>query len=179
MIKIILVALAVIILVFVVVVVLQPADFRIARSATIAAPPAAVFEQVNDLHKFQTWNPWAKIDPTARNTFAGPSAGVGSSFSWAGNNDVGEGTMTVTGSQPGELVRFKMEFKKPFEATNTAEFTFKPEGDQTVVTWSMTGTNGFMGKAMSLIMNCDKMVGGSFEKGLADLKSLVEASNKK
>jgi hypothetical protein len=79
---------------------------------------------------------------------------------------------------PGELVKFKLEFLKPFKATNTAEFTFKPEGNQTVVTWIMFGKNNFMGKVMGLIMNCDKMVGGQFEKGLAQMKSVAEASGK-
>jgi uncharacterized protein YndB with AHSA1/START domain len=171
----ILLALAVIVVVFIIVVALQPAQFRIVRSATISAPPAVVFEQVNDLHKWQAWSPWAKLDPAAKNTFDGPPAGTGAAFGWAGNNQVGEGRMTITDSQPGELVRFKLEFKKPFEGTNIAEFTFKPGGNQTLVTWSMSGTNGFMGKAMGLIMNCDKMVGGQFEQGFANLESVVKA----
>src|SRR6266404_5297391 len=122
----ILIAIAVLIVVFVIVVAMQPADFRVGRSATIPAPVAAVFEQVNDLHKFQDWSPWAKIDPNCKLTYDGPPAGVGASFAWAGNKEVGEGRMTVMESKPGELVRFKLEFLKPFEATNTAELTFKP-----------------------------------------------------
>lgn len=179
MFKKILIVLVVIIVAFIITAALQPADFRIARSATIPAPPAIVFEQVNDLHKWQEWSPWAKKDPAAKSTFAGPPSGKGAAFSWAGNNEVGEGTMTITDSRPNELVQFRLEFKKPFEATSTAEFTFKPEGDQTAVTWSMSGTNGFMGKAISLVMNCDKMVGGDFEKGLASLKTVSEAAAKK
>ncbi len=100
-------------------------------------------------------------------------------MSWAGNSEVGEGRMTISESRASDLVRFKLEFKKPFEATNTSEFTFRAEGPQTVVTWTMSGTNGFLFKAISLIMNPDKMVGGQFEKGLADLKSVTEATNKK
>ena len=87
--------------------------------------------------------------------------------------------MTITDSHPSDLIRIKLEFMKPFAATNTAEFTFKPEGDQTVVTWSMAGKNNFMTKAIGLFMNCDNMIGGQFEKGLADLKSVAEAASQK
>lgn len=174
MIKKLLVALALVIVVFAIVVALRPAEFRVERSATISAPPAVVFRHVNDLHLWQAWSPWAKLDPAAKITFEGPPAGTGAAFTWAGNKEVGEGKMTVTESRPGEFVRFKLDFKKPFEATNTAGFTFKPEGDQTVVTWSMSGTNNFMFKAVSLVVDCDKMIGGNFEKGLADLKSIAE-----
>jgi uncharacterized protein YndB with AHSA1/START domain len=174
MLKLILIGLAVVVVVFLVVVALQPADFRITRSATIAAPPAVVFEQFNDFHNWNAWSPWAKMDPNAKNTFEGSPAGIGSSFAWAGNNEVGEGRMTITESRPNELIRLKLEFLKPFTATNVTEFTFKPDGDRTAVTWSMSGKNGFMGKAFSLIMNCDKMVGGQFEQGFANLKALVE-----
>jgi hypothetical protein len=174
MLKFILIGLVTLLVVFLIVVALQPADFRITRTATIAAPAAIVFEQVNDFHKWNAWSPWAKLDPNAKNTFEGPPAGVGSGFAWAGNNQVGEGRMTITESRPNELVLIKLEFFKPFAATNTTEFTFKPEGNQTAVTWSMFGRNNFIGKAMSLIMNCDKMIGGQFEQGLANIKAIVE-----
>lgn len=113
-------------------------------------------------------------DPTAKTHFEGPSAGTGASFSWAGNSKVGEGRMTITDSRPDELVRFKLDFLKPFQASNVAEFTFKPEGNQTFVTWSMSGKNNFLFKAVGLFMNCDKIVGNQFERGLANLKSLAE-----
>lgn len=178
MIKKILTVLAVLVVVLLIVAALQPADFRIARSATMSAAPAAVFAQVNDLHKFQDWSPWAKLDPAAKTDFQGPPAGTGASFSWAGSMQVGEGTMTITESHPSDLVRFQLDFRKPMAGTNTAEFAFQPEGDKTAVTWSMSGHNNFMAKAVGLVMNCDKMVGGQFEKGLADLKTIVEAGPK-
>ena len=133
---------------------------------------------MNDFHKWSDWSPWAKLDPAAKNTFEGPASGVGATFRLAGNGDVGEGAMTITESRPAELIRIKLEFLKPFAATNTTEFTFKPAGDQTEVTWTMSGTNNFVGKAMSLIMNCDKMVGGMFEKGFANMKAVVSATPK-
>ena len=178
MLKFILIGLAVIIVVLAVVVAMQPDDFRVTRSATVSAPAAVVFAQVNDLHKWEAWNPWQKKDPAMKLTFAGPPAGPGASYSWAGNNEVGEGRLTITESRPGELVRLKLEFMKPFAATNTADFTFKPEGDKTAVTWSMEGKNNYLAKALHLVMNMDKMVGGEFEKGLADMKVAAEAAPK-
>jgi hypothetical protein len=152
---------------------MRPADFRVVRSATIPAPAAVVFEQVNNLHKFQDWSPWAKIDPQCKVTFEGPPAGSGASFAWAGNRQVGEGRMTVIESRPSELVRFRLEFLKPFKATNTAEFDFNSADNQTEVTWSMYGKKNFMFKAVGLFMDTDKMVGPDFEKGLANLKTVV------
>ncbi len=175
MLQTILISLAVIIAGFVVVVALQPSTFRITRNISIQAPPDVVFGHVNDLHQWQEWSPWAKMDPNAKMTYEGPDAGIGAKYYWTGNNKVGEGAMTITDSRPSDLVQFKLEFKRPFVATNTADFTFKPEGDQTLVTWGMSGTNNFMFKAVGLFMNCDKMVGGDFEKGLADLKKVAEA----
>jgi uncharacterized protein YndB with AHSA1/START domain len=175
---IVLIALAAIVVVFVVVVAMQPSDFRIARSATISAPAADVFAQVNDFHKWDAWSPWAKIDPTMKQIYDGAPSGTGAIYTWVGDKKVGEGTMTLTESRPNDVVSIKLEFRKPFKATNTAEFTFKPEGDQTVVTWSMSGRNNFMFKAFGLFMNMDKMLGGEFEKGLASMKSVVEAVKK-
>jgi uncharacterized protein YndB with AHSA1/START domain len=174
----ILIALVVIVVVLVVIVALQPSEFRVTRSITISAPPAAVFAQVNDFHKWEAWNPWGKIDPAMKQTYEGAPAGPGAIYTWSGNNEVGEGHMTITDSRPNELIRVKLEFFKPFAATNTAEFTLKPEGNQTVVTWSMFGEKNFMAKAVHLVINMDKMIGGQFEKGLADMKSVVEGAPK-
>lgn len=153
---------------------LQPSDFAVSRSATFAAPAPAVFAQVNELRKWKAWSPWAKKDPNAKETYEGPAAGTGSVMSWAGNKDVGEGRMTIVESQPNALVRFKLEFFKPFAATNSAEFAFKEEAGRTAVTWTMRGQNNFVGKAMCLVFDMDKMVGGDFEAGLAGIKALVE-----
>lgn len=152
----------------------QPSDFRVSRQAVIAAPAPAVFDQINSFKNWNAWSPWAKLDPNAKNTFEGPPAGVGSKFFWSGNAEVGEGVMTITESQPNERVVMRLEFTKPIVATSTTEFTFKPEGNQTAVTWTMLGKNNFIGKCMSLLMNCDKMVGGQFEQGFTNLKSIVE-----
>jgi hypothetical protein len=170
---------AAIVAVFAVVVALQPSEFRVARSATIAAPAADVFAQVNDFHNWDAWSPWAKLDPASKVTFEGASAGTGAIFTWSGNDKVGEGRMTVTESHPSDLVRINLEFIRPFAGTSLAEFTFNPEGNQTVVTWSMSGQHGFLAKAFCLFMNMDKTVGGDFEKGLAQMKAVVEAGSTK
>jgi len=172
----ILIGFAVIAVGFVVVVALRPSEYRVARTATIAAPAPAVFGQVNDFHKWGAWNPWARIDPAMTQAYDGAPAGPGAIYTWAGNKEVGEGRMTLMESRPSELIRIKLEFLRPFAATSTAEFAFKPEGDHTAVTWSMTGDVNFMAKVIHLFMDMDKMIGGNFEKGLADMKSVVEAA---
>lgn len=177
MLKKILLVLAVLILLLVVVIALQPSDFRIERSTTIAAAPVAVFPHVNDLHQWGDWSPWAKLDPAMKLTFDG-EAGKGATYHWEGNSDVGEGRMTITESRPDELVRIHLEFIRPFAATNEVEFTFEPKENQTKVNWLMTGKNDFMGKAFGLFVNVEKMVGGQFEQGLSQLKSVVEKDSK-
>jgi len=161
-----------------IVVAMQPSDFRVERTATMSAAPAAIFAEVNDLHRWQAWSPWEKIDPELKRTYEGPQAGVGASYAWVGNKNVGEGRMTIVESRPDEFIRIKLEFFKPFAATNTAEFAFRKVNDnQTTVTWTMFGCNNLMAKAFHLFINMDKMVGGQFAQGLANLKTVVESAS--
>jgi hypothetical protein len=153
----------------------RPEDFKVSRSATFAATPAAVFEQVNDLHKWEAWSPWAKMDPNAKSTFEGPTAGEGSKMAWDGNSDVGAGDMTIVESKPDDHVGIKLHFVRPMEGTCDVLMKIEPVGDQTRLSWNMSGKNGFIGKAMGLFMDCEKMCGDQFEKGLANLKGIVEA----
>lgn len=150
-------------------------DFTITRKAVIDVPPDKVFPLVNDFHKWESWSPWAKKDPNMKQTFEGTSAGKGTIYTWAGNKEVGEGRMTITESQPDELIRIKLEFLKPFAATSDTLFTFQRVGAQTHVTWTMSGKNNFIARAFCLFMNMDDMVGGDFEKGLASMKAVAEA----
>jgi hypothetical protein len=161
---------------FLIVVAMQPADFKVSRSATLAAAPDALFAQVNDHRKFTAWNPFMKLDPNVKNTYTGPDSGVGAVCRWEGNRDIGAGSCTIIESKPGELVRCRMDWQRPMEGTATVDFTFQPEGDKTIVTWSMYGKNGFMGKAVSLFMDCDKMCGPQFEQGLAKLGEIAAAT---
>jgi uncharacterized protein YndB with AHSA1/START domain len=169
-----LVTIAVLIVLFIAIVALRPAEFRVERSTTVRAPAAAVFGQVNDLQNWRAWSPWEKLDPALKRTYEGPPAGTGAVYAWQGNKDVGAGRMTIVESRPGELVRMRLEFYKPFAATNDVHFRFAPERDGTAVTWSMTGQNNFFAKAIALVINMDRMVGGMFEQGLSQMKAVVE-----
>ena len=144
----------------------------------ISAPAPEVFAQVNDFRNWEGWSPWAKLDPAAKATFEGPAAGQGAVFAWSGNDKIGEGRMLLTESRPPQLVRIKVDFVKPFAGSSTSEFAFRPEGDRTAVTWSTYGPQSFVSKAICLFMNMDKMLGGDMEKGLAQMKSVAEASKK-
>jgi hypothetical protein len=178
MIRIILYAIPAIVILFLIVVALQPSTFSVTRTAKISGPPSVAFAQVNDLHAWEAWSPWAKMDPSAKSTYEGPASGVGAVMSWAGNNKVGAGKMTITESKPNEMIEFRLEFLRPMQATHKAEFTFKPEGNATLATWTMSGKNGFMGKVFGLIMSCDKMIGGQFEQGLAQMNAVVTGAAK-
>lgn len=153
---------------------MKPSDFTIARSTTIAASPAAVFAEVNDLHRWDDWSPWAKLDPHASAEFSGADKGEGARFRWVGNSKVGAGAMTIVESRPHELIRIRLDFERPMRATNEALFTFRPDGAGTSVTWQMTGQNSFTGRLACTFMNMDKMVGGQFEQGLAAMKAKAE-----
>ena len=171
-----LIALVAIVAIFLIVVAMQPSEFRVERSTTIAAPAETVFVQVNDLHKWDAWSPWAKIDPEAKISFEGPESGTGSMLHWSGNSQVGEGTMALTESRPNEFIKINTAIVKPMEVSNTTEFSFKPEGDQTHVTWTLYGHQNFVGKVFCLVMNGKKMMGELLDKGLAQLKAVAEAS---
>lgn len=153
---------------------LRSGSFRVERSIRIAAPAAHVFAHVDDLHRFQEWSPWAKLDPHATLLFEGPVAGIGASFSWTGNHQVGEGRATIVESRPAELVRMRLEYVRPCRDTNTAEFTFRAEASETVVTWSVYGHRRFVFRLVGLVLNFDRLIGGIFDKGLASLKILAE-----
>ncbi len=172
----ILLGLAFIIVILLIVIALQPSSFRVERSATLAASPGSLFEYVNDHHKFNEWNPFLKMDPTAKSSYSGPDSGVGAVCAWVGKK-TGEGRSTIIESNPVELVRFKMEWIKPMSGVSTVDFTFKPEGDKTLVSWAMYGPQTFMGKAFSLVMSSEKMCGPLFEQGLADLGKVAHSSN--
>ncbi|HEX2502008.1 MAG TPA: SRPBCC family protein [Methylomirabilota bacterium] len=172
-----LVAVGVIVAGSLVVVASRPSEFRVARTVTIGAAVPVVFAQVNDFHRWAAWSPYEKRDPAMRKTYEGAPAGTGAIYSWAGNKEVGEGRSTITESRPNELIRIRLEFARPFKATSTAEFAFRAEGDRTAVTWSLTGRNSFMVKAIGLFMDMDRMIGGNFEQGLAQMRSVAEAAS--
>jgi hypothetical protein len=156
----------------------RPSTFSVQRTATIQAAPDIAFALVNDFHQWGEWSPWEKLDPSMKKTHEGAASGVGAQYSWIGNGDVGEGRMTIEESKPSELIRIKLEFIKPFESTSSTLFSFKPEGEAVSVTWKMEGNNDFIGKAFSVFMDMDGMIGKDFEKGLASMKTLAETEAK-
>jgi len=152
----------------------KPDTFRLERSATIKAPPEKIFPFVNDFHRWMTWSPWEKLDPELKRTYGGAENGKGATYNWQGKK-AGTGRMEIIEATPHAKILIKLDFIKPFEAHNTADFRFTPQGDGTRVDWAMYGPNIFMAKLMSTVINTDKMVGKDFEKGLAALKAAAEA----
>ncbi len=152
----------------------RPANFSISRSRTLAAPPDVVHAHVNDFRKWPAWSPWEKRDPAMTREYSGAPAGPGASYAWKGNNDVGEGRMTITDSRAPQSVTIRLEFIKPFAATNTTQFDFAPSGPGTNVTWSMSGENNFISKAFSVFMNMDSLIGADFEQGLGNLDAVTK-----
>ena len=165
-----------VLVVFLVLVAMRPADFEVSRTAIVNAPAAFAFAQVNDFKAWADWSPWDKLDPAIKRTYGDISAGQGATYHWLGNDQVGEGKMTITDAQAPNHVGIDLEFIKPFPSKNRTEFNFATSGSGTSVTWSMKGRHDFMGKLFGLFMNMDKMIGGDFEKGLGDIKRLAEAA---
>ncbi len=167
-------AVAVMIVMFLVVVGTRPGTFEIKRSLLINAPADVVYDQVDDFKSWAMWSPWDQKDPTMKRTYNEVSAGVGADYHWVGNKDVGEGSMRITNAKAAEHLGLDLNFMTPFEAHNRTDFDFARTGEGTTVTWTMSGTNDFVGKAMSLFMDLDKLVGPDFEKGLASMKKVSE-----
>ena len=133
-----------------------------------------MFAHVNDLHKWEAWSPWAKLDPAAKIAFEGAPAGKGAGFTWSGNDKVGEGRMTIVESRPAELVDIKVDFTRPFAGTQLVHVHIQARGNSTAVTWSMSGHQNFLEKAMCIVMNGKKMIGDQLDQGLAQLKNVAE-----
>ncbi|MGQ0674448.1 MAG: SRPBCC family protein [Hyphomicrobium sp.] len=168
-----LIVLLAVVLGFVGYVAMQPPEGGVTRSLAIDAPPSAIFPHVNDLRKWEQWSPWAKLDPNAKVSFEGPDAGTGAVFNWSGTDEIGEGKMAIVESRPDEAVKLKMDFAKPFSGTSTAEFTFKPEGGKTLVTWDMRSERPFLTRLMCTLFRADATVGDMFAKGLANLAAVT------
>ena len=151
----------------------KPDAWTIQRQGTIPGVPAKVFPYMDDLHKFQEWSPWAKLDPNVKLTYGGPASGSGANFSWEGSSKVGIGKMTITESRPNDLVRCRLDFYKPMRCTNTQDFVLKAEGSQTVVTWTINGNAPFLFKLFLVFASADSMMGENLERGLANLKTVV------
>jgi len=153
---------------------LQPDTFRVQRSASMKAPPEKVFAQINDFHNWGPWSPWEKLDLAMKKTHSGAASGKGAIYEWEGNKKVGKGRMEILEAASPSKILIKLDFLKPFEAHNTADFALEGQGDSTNITWGMNGQKPFMFKVMGLFMSMDKMIGKDFEAGLANIKGIVE-----
>jgi carbon monoxide dehydrogenase subunit G len=151
----------------------RPDSFRVERSAQIQAPPGRVFPLINDLHAFNTWNPYEKKDPAIKGSYGAVTAGPGATYAWE-SDKVGLGDMRIETAVPDSTVTLRLTFVKPFAAVNQVTFTLAPAGDGTQVTWAMEGRLNYIAKLMHLFFNMDSMVGKDFEDGLANLKALAE-----
>ncbi|MET0676371.1 MAG: SRPBCC family protein [Bradyrhizobium sp.] len=152
----------------------KPDAFQVQRKAVIAAPPEAIFPLIADFRRWVGWSPWENKDPAMKRTFAGPASGAGAVYAWDGNRNVGAGRMEILEAMPSRIV-IKLDFIKPFEGHNIAEFVLQPQGSSTEIVWTMRGPSTLMFKAMGLFMDCDKMIGKDFEAGLAGLKRMAAA----
>ncbi len=153
---------------------LRPGAFSVSRSLVISAPPENIFPMINDLQAMNRWNPFVKTDPAIRLSYSGPESGKGAASDWDGNAKAGKGRVEIAESSPFTSVVMSLHMMKPMKTTNRIDFTLEPLGAATRVTWAMSGPNLFIGKLMGLFVNMDAMVGGQFEKGLADLKAMAE-----
>jgi hypothetical protein len=171
----ILIAIAAALVVLLVVIATRASTYRVSRSTNIAAPPSVVYAQIVDFHRWDAWSPWAKIDPTMKTTYTGPASGPGAAYAWSGQGKAGEGKMLITGAKPNEEVNIKLDFIKPFEASCATGFELAPAAGGTHVTWTMSGENNFMMKAVSMVHDMDSEVGKDFDNGLLQLKAVSEA----
>lgn len=152
----------------------KPDDFHVERTASINAAPEQIFPHINNLHAWEAWSPYLKLDPAMKTTYSGAEVGAGSVYEWEGNSKVGAGRVSIASAQSPNRVGITLDMLKPFAASNDVLFTLQPNGTTTNVTWAMDGKNNFIAKVMSVFFDMDKMVGGQFEEGLANLKAVVE-----
>ena len=169
-----LIGLAVVIAVVLDVAATRPGTFRVERSTTIQAPPETVYPLIDDFHAWAKWSPWEELDPNMKKSFGGPARGAGSFYEWEGNKKVGAGRMEILKAVPATALSIKLDFLRPFEGHNVADFTLVPGAGSTQVTWAVHGPMVFMGKVMSLFISMDSLMGKDFAKGLAKMKSVAE-----
>jgi hypothetical protein len=168
------VLIAIVIAVILILALTKPSTFNVRRSATMNAPAEKIFSVLSDFRQWRGWSPWENKDPGMKRTYEGSERGRGAVYAWNGNKNVGSGRMEILDDTTPSKILIKLDFFKPFEAHNTAEFTMLPQGNATNVNWVMQGPAPFMFKVMEVFVSCDKMIGKDFEAGLTNLKALVE-----
>ena len=152
----------------------KPDTFHVQRANSIKAAPEKIYPFINDFHNWSYWSPYEKLDPTMRKTYTGAANGKGAVYGWEGNNKAGKGRMEITDTSLPSKITIKLDFVKPFEGHNIAEFVLEAKGGSTTVTWAMHGPNSYLGKLMSVFISMDRLLGKEFENGLANLKAVAE-----
>jgi hypothetical protein len=158
----------------------RPGSLHVQRAARISAPPDKIFPLINDFHTWSSWSPYEKVDPAMKRSYSGAANGKGAVYEWEGNSMVGQGRMEITDTSHPSRVTIKLDFIKPLEGHNVAQFTMVPgsnEGDSTIVTWTMDGPTPYIGKLIGVFVNMDTMIGKDFETGLANLKAIAETQS--
>lgn len=150
----------------------RPDSFRVVRSATVQADAVKLHPLINDLHQFNTWNPFERKDPDIKGEYRGPAAGPGAAYHFEGGKS-GSGSLRVVHSAP-QQVTMELHMLKPMEGRNRIVFTLQPRGNATEVTWAMDGPMPFVSKLITMFVDMDRMIGGDFENGLATLKQRAE-----
>jgi uncharacterized protein YndB with AHSA1/START domain len=172
------IVLALVIAVVLILAATKPAEFRVERAAVIEAPPEKIFSLIDDFQQWRAWSPWEDRDPALKRSYEGAPRGRGAVYAWEGNRNVGAGRMEILSATSPSAVVIKLDFIKPFEGHNTAEFTMLPRGGATDagtnVIWAMHGPAPLMNRVMQVFMNLDRMIGKDFEAGLANLKKAAE-----
>ncbi|AMP06395.1 SRPBCC family protein [Collimonas pratensis] len=153
---------------------LRPDDFRVQRSVTIKAPPEKIFALIDDFHAWGSWSPFEQLDPGMKRSFSGAASGKGAAYAWDSTGKAGAGSMEIKESTPPSKILIKLDFTKPLEGHNTAEFSIDTQGDSSKVTWAMYGPSPYVAKVMGIFFSMDNMIGKDFETGLATLKSVAE-----
>ncbi len=154
----------------------QSADYEIHREVSIQASVETIFPYLNSSKLGEKWGPWLEVDPQSRMSYSGPDAGVGSRADWTGGKQLGTGSATIVESIPNQRVKMKLEYTEPMKMEQDSEYSIQSSGNQSIVRWSVRGKNTFMGRLMCVFVDMDKLVGQMFEKGLSNLKNLVEKS---
>lgn len=154
----------------------RPGRIHVHRGTNIKAPAEQIFPLINDFHRWVSWSPYETRDPAMKKTYSGAASGRGAVYEWNGNKQAGQGRMEIIEVSEPAQITIKLDFLKPFEGHNVAEFALHPQADSTRVTWSMDGPSSYMTKLIGVFFNMDKMIGKDFETGLANLKTLTEKS---
>jgi len=151
--------------------------FCVQRATDIQASPEKIFPLINDFRNWPLWSPYEKLDPAMKKNYGGAASGKGAFYEWTGSSKAGQGRMEIIEAAPPSRIAIKLDFIKPFEGHNIAEFTLQPKNDATGIVWSMSGPQLFIFRLMKIFFSMDKMLGKDFEAGLAKMKSVAETKS--